>query len=133
MSAILAPRCGKPMHRGGPCFRPTGHPGHHQGEAALKRRRERHSRRRREGAILVRTHDYVGYTEGCRCDTCKAAKAEYMSARRAAAAADPVAAVSGVTHGTRFAYEERGCRCQRCCEHHEAKRGHHGKASMVSA
>lgn len=135
MTAALASRCGKTMHRGGLCCRPAGHLGSHEGEASFKRKQERHTQRRREGAIAVGSHGYAGYTEGCRCDTCRAAKARYMAARRAAAAAaaESGVSVSGITHGTLFAYEERGCRCQRCCEHHKAKRGHRRKASMVTA
>ena len=60
-------------------------------------------------------HGYGGYTSGCRCDTCRDAKADYMAGRRAsaslraAAVADPQ-----LRHGTRHAYEERGCRCDEC-------------------
>lgn len=67
-------------------------------------------------------HDYVSYTRGCRCRTCKTAKAAYSRGRRAAANA--LAAEVGhrtytliadnLTHGTRSTYEERGCRCDPC-------------------
>lgn len=135
MSAILAPRCGKPMRRGRPCFRPAGHLGRHQGEASVKLEQERRDRHRRDAVYAIRTHGYVGYTRGCRCDTCKAAKAAYIAGKRAAAAASarPGVAVSGVTHGTRFAYEERGCRCVWCCEHYAAVGHGHRAKVQVSA
>jgi hypothetical protein len=63
-------------------------------------------------------HGYATYTCGCRCRRCRAAKAAYMRERRAAATqiARPGIAVTakGVTHGTRSAFEEHGCRCQPC-------------------
>jgi hypothetical protein len=69
----------------------------------------------------VRAHGYSGYSNGCRCETCRAAKADYMARRRADAyvtdstpEADP-----DITHGTRSAYEERGCRCAQCCANQE--------------
>lgn len=85
-------------------------------------------------------HGYGRYSRGCRCDICKAAKAEYMRRKRRRATAtarihtigsdgttgsqitratalQPGAIryiAFGVTHGTRSAYEERGCRCPAC-------------------
>jgi hypothetical protein len=67
-------------------------------------------------------HGYVCYTRGCRCQPCRAAKAAYVRTRRAAAAAlaaevghhSYVLVADEITHGTRFAYEERGCRCDPC-------------------
>ena len=41
-------------------------------------------------------------TDGCRCDACIEANAEYKKYRR-----------MNLTHGTRIAYEN-GCRCERC-------------------
>lgn len=76
--------------------------------------------------ITTAGHGYVSYTRGCRCDVCRAAKAAYMSTRRAQgrsvsqdfAARYPTARLStlpdGVSHGTRSAYDERGCRCPEC-------------------
>ena len=61
-------------------------------------------------------HGYIRYTHGCRCGVCRKAKAEYSRQRRAtarSAAADRSADLS-FTHGTRFGYEERGCRCRPC-------------------
>jgi hypothetical protein len=65
-------------------------------------------------------HSYTGYTHGCRCRICKDAKATYVRDRRKTAflaagfLEDSAAPVPGVTHGTRSAYEERGCRCPQC-------------------
>jgi hypothetical protein len=69
-------------------------------------------------------HGYAAYTKGCRCETCRAAKADYMRTRRAAgrAQAQEFAAkykgarlmADGARHGTRAAYDERGCRCYAC-------------------
>lgn len=82
-------------------------------------------------------HGYGPYTSGCRCDVCRRAKADYMWKRRAQARSvaqkytstasggragrwDAFApgstrhVASGVSHGTRYAYEERGCRCREC-------------------
>jgi hypothetical protein len=69
----------------------------------------------------VKTHGYNGYTLGCRCDICRKAKREYARERRAAAkqAADARGkerAAGTFRHGTRFGYEERGCRCAECVE-----------------
>ena len=85
------------------------------------------------------THNYGRYTNGCRCDVCKKAKADYMRERRAAArriaqkhtatasgghASGYTAWAPGATrhvanierHGTRYGYEEAGCRCLDCTE-----------------
>lgn len=77
-------------------------------------------------------HGYIRYTRGCRCEVCRAAKADYMRARRAEARGQAqvhtfwakqggawgdgaIRHVANVAnHGTRFAYEERGCRCLEC-------------------
>lgn len=82
-------------------------------------------------------HGYGPYTRGCRCVVCRQAKADYMRARRARgrAYAQRLTASStgrrpnrdaaftpgaeralavGVKHGTRYAYEEHGCRCGPC-------------------
>lgn len=79
-------------------------------------------------------HGYGKYSHGCRCKTCREAKTEYMRKRRAdarlLAQAHTSWAVKGGAwgngavrflapverHGTRFAYEERGCRCGDCTE-----------------
>ena len=59
-------------------------------------------------------HGYTRYTHGCRCQKCREAKAAYMAARRSAAYRDDHQVPEGITHGTRFAYEEHGCRCEAC-------------------
>ena len=61
----------------------------------------------------VTIHGYGGYTNGCRCDVCRQAKADYMRDRRATAYLEPQQPVPDITHG-RFGYEERGCRCDVC-------------------
>lgn len=78
------------------------------------------SEKRRLAPIETRKHGYGCYTNGCRCEVCRAAKAEYIRARRATArqrmreVADlGLLHVEGITHG-RFGYEERGCRCVTC-------------------
>lgn len=80
---------------------------------------------------MTAEHGYGRYTRGCRCDVCRKAKADYMRARRATARALaakvtkrrfgdqpriglPRRLARGVKHGTRFAYEEHGCRCWPC-------------------
>lgn len=69
------------------------------------------------GVAETLTHGYSAYSNGpCRCETCKAAKSAYMRDRRSEAIrnARPGWAADGVTHGTRSAYEEHGCRCGQC-------------------
>ena len=76
-------------------------------------------------------HNYSAYTHGCRCDSCKKAKADYMRTRRAEARVKAMkhseSAPRGTLgkwryvapierHGTRFGYEEHGCRCEDCTE-----------------
>lgn len=64
-------------------------------------------------------HGYSRYTRGCRCGVCRAAKREYMRARRGeaivAATQGQSFAVAEMKHG-RFGYEECGCRCTTCIE-----------------
>src|SRR5258708_18328277 len=63
------------------------------------------------------THGYGGYSHGCSCEICLKAKRDYIAARRSIArqAADVAGAEAWTgRHGTRFAYEERGCRCEAC-------------------
>jgi hypothetical protein len=66
----------------------------------------------------VSTHGYAGYGNGCRCQTCKDAKAAYMSEKRTEATknAMPGQPVDGAKHGTRVAYKDHGCRCSQCVE-----------------
>lgn len=77
-------------------------------------------------------HGYGAYTNGCRCEVCRAAKADYMRERRAAAHVlaqrytethgsrrGPGAVrfvASNVIHGSRYAYIEHGCRCFDCTD-----------------
>jgi hypothetical protein len=84
-------------------------------------------------------HGYGRYTNGCRCEVCRKAKADYMRQRRAEARAlaqrftstpdgkrpnwDNAFAVGAsrhlarvARHGTRYAYEEKGCRCRECLD-----------------
>jgi hypothetical protein len=81
-----------------------------------------------------RIHGYGGYSNGCRCEVCRAAKADYMGRRRAAAFVntDP-GPVPGVTHGTRFAYEERGCRCGPCVTAERASTRWNGAKPIAGA
>lgn len=74
-------------------------------------------------AITADAHGYSGYTRGCKCPVCRAAKASYMRTRRAAARARSTAhtRASGIryvaqteSHGTRYAFDELGCRCASC-------------------
>jgi hypothetical protein len=83
------------------------------------------------------THGYSAYTRGCRCDVCRAAKADYMRERRAKARKEAQLHTRSSTgehghrhtafapgsyrheasipnHGTRYGYEEAGCRCAEC-------------------
>lgn len=99
---------------------------------------------------MTEAHGYVPYTKGCRCDTCRAAKAEYMRQRRANAreiarqhTAGPTGApgnrhnafapgatryiAKDVKHGGRAAYDEHGCRCRECTDaHHHSHRARYG-------
>lgn len=81
---------------------------------------------RDRAGVRILTHGYGGYARGCRCDTCRAAKANYIRERRDSArvlanlvgngfSTDGRHYVDGITHG-RFGYEERGCRCDVCLE-----------------
>ena len=85
------------------------------------------------------THNYSGYTHGCRCDVCRRAKADYMRERRARhrgvsqkhtvsstgrRGAPGTARAPGATryvapidrHGTRAGYDEHSCRCFPCTD-----------------
>lgn len=73
----------------------------------------------------ITKHGYTGYTHGCDCDVCRAAKAEYMRKRRAEATARRRSGVKiegDFTHGTFFGYEEKGCGCWECSEAKRLKR-----------
>ena len=116
MSIVQTPRCGERIRNWKTCGRPAGHSGGHLSREAYRRSLDDSAARRAKGLNTVATHGYGGYSVGCRCDECKAAKAAYMRERRAAAyvADSAPEADPAVTHGTRFAYEERGCRCDKC-------------------
>lgn len=74
-------------------------------------------------------HDYSRYAHGCRCETCKAAKAAYVRTCRAAAAelrkaitaAGSTFVVEDISHGL-GGYQNRGCRCRVCCRAAKANR-----------
>jgi hypothetical protein len=119
MSAPKAPRCGKRIRNWKVCGRPAGHRGWHLSEEAYQREIDRLADRRAAGLEVILSHGYGGYSRGCRCEVCKDAKAKYMSAKRRAAtqSAQPGEAVTGVTHGTRSAYKDKGCRCGKCVEY----------------
>lgn len=71
----------------------------------------------------IRTHGYGGYSNGCRCGTCRTAKAAYIRDKRAKARAHvgkPVgekgrAHVPGIKHGI-AGYKDHLCRCEVCTE-----------------
>jgi hypothetical protein len=90
-------------------------------------------------SLSPKGHGYLSYTYGCRCATCRQGKADYMRERRAAARQAAEKHTQGsdglrpkkntarapgatrflapdVTHGTRYAYEEHGCRCFDCTD-----------------
>lgn len=63
--------------------------------------------------------------EGCRCEECRAfnaarslqqreRKASGRTGRAVVASVEPIALPEGVSHGTRRAYANVGCRCQEC-------------------
>lgn len=63
---------------------------------------------------MIRTHGYSGYAHGCRCDTCRAAKAAYVRVKRAAARANQgVKGQLEITHGY-AGYQDACCRCYVC-------------------
>lgn len=97
---------------------------------------------------MTDAHGYGPYTNGCRCDVCKAAKADYQRAKRADARAvaaqyttpmktsdRPVVpgrrrmrvgdlryVVAAAKHGSAASYIELGCRCIPCTDALIAKR-----------
>lgn len=118
MSAIRAPRCGKPMRGQKICGRPALHNSPCLSEEAYRRQIAESSERKRDGRYQVQVHGYGSYTSGCRCGICTAAKTGHMAAQRAEAVrkAKPGVAVQGVTHATRVAYKDKGCRCEKCVD-----------------
>jgi hypothetical protein len=133
MSAPVAPRCGKRIRNWKVCGKVAGHSGGHMSEEAYRAGIARRGKSRAEGRNVIDTHGYGGYTNGCRCQVCRDAKADYMRERRAAAFTS-TGPVTDVTHGTRFAYEERGCRCEKCVTAERASsRWGHGKQNREAA
>lgn len=73
-------------------------------------------------------HGYGAYSQGCRCETCRAAKAAYMREKRAKAWQDAPGdrtPIPGIKHGY-SAYQDLKCRCYVCSlakANDDAKRG----------
>jgi hypothetical protein len=89
--------------------------------------------------VDVDVHDYARYSQGCRCETCKAAKAEYIRTRRAtaaglrrqAAAAGQVYVAAGITHGA-SGYRDASCRCDVCCRAKKASQVRLGRRAEMA-
>lgn len=70
--------------------------------------------------VNVSTHGYGGYTNGCRCDACRAGKRLYMRDKRHRASQRRIQAghlrfiAEGITHGTYAGYADAQCRCLLC-------------------
>jgi rubredoxin len=87
----------------------------------------------------VDVHDYARYSQGCRCETCKAAKADYIRTRRAAAAglrrqavaAGQVYVAAGITHGA-SGYRDASCRCPVCCRAKKASQVRLGRRAEMA-
>jgi hypothetical protein len=68
----------------------------------------------------VATHGYGGYSNGCRCPICRAAKRAYMrdkrhkASQRRAQAGNRHFVAEGITHGTYAGYTDAHCRCYQC-------------------
>jgi hypothetical protein len=90
-----------------------------------------------DDTIPAAAHGYGRYTNGCRCEVCRQAKSDYQRRRRAQGRAEAQKHTQSSTgargsagnafrpgatrflayvarHGTRYAYEEKGCRCRDC-------------------
>jgi hypothetical protein len=52
--------------------------------AACRQERKRAQRAEVRAEPRTKTHGYSGYTHGCKCEVCTAAKREYVAQRRAA-------------------------------------------------
>lgn len=89
---------------------PHGARGYDAGCRCRKCQRGEWQRRNRKDRVPAK-HNYAGYANGCRCDVCRKAKADYMHNKRAEARANPR---EPARHGTRFGYDEAGCRCGPC-------------------
>lgn len=74
---------------------------------------------------MTAEHGYGPYSNGCRCDTCRAAKADYMRTKRARAAALRIAVEIATGGRIRYyagdhfqhglaGYQDLGCRCPTC-------------------
>lgn len=70
---------------------------------------------------MARGHGYSGYTNGCRCEVCREAKAAYIRGKRRRAALRRVLAerwglfyvAQGIAHGI-AGYQDHQCRCEVC-------------------
>lgn len=85
-------------------------------------------------------HNYARYSYGgCRCATCKAAKAEYVRTRRAAAAelrrqavaVGEVYVAAGISHGI-SGYRDASCRCDVCWRAAKASRVRRGRRAAMA-
>lgn len=71
---------------------------------------EVHEADENEQMPVMTRHGYGAYTNGCRCEVCRRAKAAYMRLKRAA---EPTGHVEGITHGY-AGYQDYKCRCDIC-------------------
>ncbi len=69
---------------------------------------------------MIQQHGYGPYTQGCRCEVCRQAKAAYMQSKRARARSARTASPSDAVfiadvraHGI-SAYQDQQCRCGPC-------------------
>jgi hypothetical protein len=77
--------------------------------------------------VTERSHDYLEYGRGCRCQVCRSAISRYAKAQREERHAERVL-VNGVLvaplpsecHGKDGTYNNHGCRCAPCSEAHNA-------------
>lgn len=61
--------------------------------------------------------EFGRYSQGCRCDECRAANSERCGARRQQAKTDPSRA-DRAGHGKASTYKNHSCRCKECCAAH---------------
>jgi len=88
---------------------------------------------------VTSNHGYGPYSRGCRCEICRAAKREYIKARRSEAArrrdlSDLGAYVAvGITHGI-AGYGESKCRCDVCMDvmRNVKRRQYHARKEAVA-
>lgn len=70
--------------------------------------RERNKERASGDGLPVSLHGATGYSYGCRCGECKAARETYVREWRESKAADDI------PHGTKNGFANYGCRCDPC-------------------